>query len=135
MLMATAKLPASEEEQLPTRSECIVGANLEWNSGVTLAARRGILRRLSDMIADENIDNLVAIRFQEINEIYAIFSANCDQKDEVFVSFIRSAQARDNSLPVVRLINDQIEPGPDTILAYGPHWEDGEEPALLALPN
>ena len=113
-------------EELPTRSQCIVGAILVWPSDESDANRELIVRDVLAAIRSAKIPNLAAIRVQETEEIYAIFEDECQLKDALFANVLQSTLASDDRFPEYETIEGPIQPRADTILVYGEKWQDGQ---------
>lgn len=117
-------LGACEKEIKPTRSECIIGFNLDW-SNVT-GDRHSIRNSFADRPVEENrIRALVAMMISlDGTRIYFQFKSDCAHKADMAFDLIEFWRSKNSDIPKFSRIKNPIIPSLDTIEFSGPYWRD-----------
>lgn len=74
---------------------------------------------------------MASLRIQDTSKVFAIYSSECDRKDDMFLGFLLRASEAIGLGAEFSIIEGPIDAGPETILVYGAHWRDGESPDYL----
>jgi hypothetical protein len=124
--MAFAAVVGFAAAQKPTRSECIVGFDLDWSRVVT--NRHDILNSLFDKpTIDPKTKVSVAVAVSTNGtRLYLQFRDQCSRKVEMAANLVAFWRSEGLELPVFDPIKGPIIPSPTTIDVQGPHWSDGQ---------
>lgn len=128
MLVCALALGSCTAGELPMRADCIAGAYLMWPDETTeddkvTILNQGAAFRLSRIAPSSGIS------IQNRQAIYAIFNERCELKGDFMSAYMDHLSNEIPGFPRYELIQEVIQPGSDTILAYGEYWRDGTPPA------
>jgi len=106
----------------PTRSECIIGFNLDWSEVV--ADHHTVRNSFGDRPAGEQRIRALAAMTISVDgtRIYLQFKMECEKRLEMAAALIDFWRSEGLDIPVFMRIKDPIIPSPDTIDARGPYW-------------
>lgn len=109
----------------PTRSECIVGYELDW--GNVKKDRRDVVNSIAALQHTMRVDSLAGLRFTPSQvALYMIFWSDCGKKWEMSSSQLDVWRENGIELPEFKRIEGLILPSLDTIDVQGPYWRDGQ---------
>ncbi len=128
-LLLFASIPALADQK-PTRSECIIGYDLDWTGvkadpydALETMSRLRIEHQKSKRLAGMSVRSGGA-------KIYLQFKSRCESKEQMATELIRFWRSQDLDLPDFERLPDPIKPSPDTIDRRGPYWRDPGTPLL-----
>jgi hypothetical protein len=115
--------PIFDAAAKPTRSQCIIGFDLEWSA---VSHDRNEVRNAMDWpTGNEAIESLAAMAISMDGErLYLQFIDECHRKAEMADTLIQYWRSEGLDLPNFERIEDTIVPAPGTIDAEGPYWSD-----------
>jgi len=116
------------KKELPSRTDCIVGARLTWSKAQDNIAVRKLAIQLADELRAASNGSIAVTRFDNLRILYAIFRKECDSKNARFFEMLVEVSAKIGGGLLIEMIEEPIAPGVDTIEAYGPSWRDGTRP-------
>lgn len=122
LLTVAALLPACAAGAKPTRSECIVGYQLDWRS--VHAERADVLNQME---IPHDLSRRVALAgasFGTGDVVFFQFSQGCDTKTEKAAEILAYWKDKLRKLPDFVPITGAVRPGLQTIELVGPHWRD-----------
>jgi hypothetical protein len=120
VLLAMSPFLVSAESR-PTRSECIVGFDLDWSRVSDIHSAKISLFA----IPPDSFPDLAGFGFDKTGtRFYLQFKRNCSDKTRMSNDIIGYWQKKSVSVPVLKRINDIIVPSLETIDLSGPYWAD-----------
>jgi hypothetical protein len=124
-------LASTDTAEKPTRSECIIGFNMDWskvksdrylvrNSFVHMPpGNRRIARLTSRAMSDDR------------TRLYFQFAYDCEKQAEMAATLIEYWRSEGLDLPRFERIEGTITPSVQTIDVQGPFWRDRDPPGGL----
>ena len=121
LILGRADAPAK-----PTRSECIVGFNLDWSQ--VKSDRNDVLNSFVNWpLGSPRIGRLTAMSISlDGSQIYFQFNKNCYKSDEMAATLIGYWRSKGLDLPRFERIAGTIGPSTQTIDVRGPYWRDDD---------
>jgi hypothetical protein len=119
--LSTLTFPVISAVQKPTRTECIIGFNLDWSD---VRANRSDVRNALDRPFGQNRIEALAAMFisRDGLRLYLQFAHNCHEKQQMANALIAFWRSQGLDLPRFVRIEDPIVPSPSTIDVRGPAW-------------
>jgi hypothetical protein len=109
----------------PTRSECIIGFNLNWSSVKNPDDVRNSMGHWS--LEVHKVEPLGAMVFSfDGSRLYFQYQSDCDNKTHMAAAVIAYWHAQGLDLPGFERIADPIQPSPREIDVQGPYWSDAD---------
>lgn len=119
-------------EEIYTRSQCIVKAELKWKSDVSFDVRQNTLGAMSRSFANEfsivHQSIPPAMSYRGDNQEYIYFQLNrmCNHRYEILRNIASRVWTNYETFSKITIHDEIVRPGNDTINVYGPYWTDGD---------
>lgn len=122
--MAWLILGTMDAAEKPTRSECIVGFDLDWS--LVKTNKHNVRNSMFNWPSgNERIVHLTAMAISsDGSHLYFQFSGNCERKKELSATLIGYWRSEGLNLPRFKRIAGTIIPSTKTIDVRGPYWRD-----------
>jgi Rap1a immunity proteins len=110
----------------PTRTECIIGYDLDWSA---VKDQTSVRNSTGDLTAASFNKNLAGLMFShDGSQLFLQYKDQCDNKRQMTDELIHCWQSHGLDLPKMTLITAPIKISPSTIDIEGPEWSDSPIP-------
>ena len=124
-------LASTDAVKKPTRSECIIGFNMDWSQ--VKSDRYDVSNSFVDMPpGNRRIARLTSFAMSDdITQLYFQFSDDCNKKAEMAATLVEYWRSEGLDLPRFERIEGTITPSVQAIDVQGPFWRDRDPPGGL----
>jgi Rap1a immunity proteins len=127
-------LPNTAVLSKPTRSECIIGYNLDWSN---VRDRHSVQDAMLIPLNSSRTAQFVAAQSFSFDNsmLFLQYKDHCDQRREMAAQLIQYWKATGIDLPRLSIIAGPIEPSPSTIDVQGSAWRDSPPSTAITISS
>ena len=120
----------SGDQALPMRKDCIVEIQIDWPANLRPIEREELINEISHAISlsaasgGPDVAASQAIPKNERNTIYLQLESNCTERLDIARSLVSYVNETVPQSPSMVVLQNDVEPGLDTIDVWGPSWSD-----------
>lgn len=132
MLIPNPELYANSlvaSNRLPSRSACIVKLVLNWPK-LAEEEKQKIMNQMGEAIALSSVRGGPRVETQSAflpgryDSIYIQFNTNCQSRFSLAHELVKYIKRSVIDAPHIVVSTKRVDPGPNTIDAWGPYWKD-----------